>query len=338
MDSRQKIQQMLDHVEGPVPWLEIAIDEALVLQGLGKPVPPEALETILPIDVSWSDRVEIATRVGLDALGIYHWEAFGSTEDDTRPVLHRTPHILKRTDLSRLDIPNVTLEDVYPEVLRAKAAIGDTGLALFVEFATSLEFTLSDMGFENACLQIYDDPGFFGEVMERYAAYAAQLVSIYNRIPEIDFIWIGDDLAYKSGPFFSLDMYRRHVFPFIRKVVSQIEKPWMFHSDGDIAPLMEDIISWGPGAVHPIEGDTDRLLSFKQEYGQRIALIGNLSVDLLTRGSTSAVTHEAQRLIQNASVGGGYGFSSGNSLPRYANLENVFAVSRVVKEFNQGWM
>ena len=326
---------MFDHIKAPVPWVEIAVNEVLIAQDLGKPIPREVLESTQPFDVSWLEKVGFATKVGLDALGIYHWEAFGSSKDKTRPVLHNTPLILKRSDLSKLDIPDITLEDVYPEVHRASAAIGDTGIALYVEFATCLEFAINDMGFENLSMQLIDDPGFVEEVLDRYVAYASNLVSLYNRIPEIDFIWIGDDLAYKSGPFFSPTTFRRYVFPFMRKVVEKIEKPWIFHSDGELGPLMEDILSWHPQAMHPLEGDTERFLRYKREYGQRVALVGNLSVDLLTRGSADEVIRETQALLDGASGGGGYGFSSGNSLARFVRIDNIYAVSKVIKKFNQ---
>ena len=263
MDSKRKIMSMFSRTEGPIPWLEIAVDEALVLKGLGRDVPTEVLNSTLPVDVSWDDKVAFALSVGLDAVGLYHWDSFGSVEDDTRPVLQRTPLILKRSDLTRLEIPLPTREELLPEVLRARAAIGDKGLALFVEFSSCLEFAMGDMGFLNMSENLLDDPGFVEEVLDRYTAYTSALVDIYNKIPEIDFFWIGDDLAYKSGPFFSPAMLRRHIFPHIQKVISKIAKPWIFHSDGDLTLVVDDILKWGPSAIHPIEGSLDDLYRFK---------------------------------------------------------------------------
>jgi len=335
MNSIEKIRCLFEHREASVPWIEIAVDELLIAKEARIPIPAYALESIQPFDISWDNKVAFAKRIGLDALGLYHWEAFGSTKDETRPVIRNTPHILTRSDLPKLVIPTLTLEDVYPEVRRARAAIGDSGIALFVEFATSLEFAVSDMGFINLCQQLVDDPLFVEEVLARYAAYTSSLVSLYNSIPEIDFIWIGDDLAYKSGPFFSPAMLRRHIFPYFRQVVDRIEKPWIFHSDGELGLIMRDIISWGPRAIHPLEGDTARLLQYKQEYGAEVGLIGNLSVDLLGRGSPAEVIKESRALLESASIGGGYGFASGNSIARSARLENILAMSKTLRDFNQ---
>ena len=334
MESKRKIECLFDRVEGPIPWLEIAVDEAVVLRGLGRDVSPALLESTLPVDVSWEDKVAFAVSLGLDAIGLYHWDSFGSIEDDTHPVLQRTPLILNRSDLPKLEIPSPTREELLPEVLRAHKAIGDSGLALFVEFSSCVEFAMADVGFLNLCENMFDDPGFVEEVLDRYTDYTSTLVDIYNSMPEIDFFWIGDDVAYKSGPFLSPGMLRQHVFPHIEKVVHKIAKPWVFHSDGDLTLLVDDILSWGPSAVHPIEGNLEDLCRFKTLFGHRAAVIGNLSVDLLSRGTPDTVAAETERMLAACGPGGGYGFSSGNALARYVRLENIRAAAETLRRFN----
>lgn len=325
---------MIDRIEAPIPWLEIAVDEAIMAIGLGHHVPDSVLSTSLPVELSWDDKVAFAQKVGLDALGIYHWEAFGSLEDDSQPVISRIPKIERRQDLDLLEIPPVSAADLKTEVDRAKEAIGDSGIALFVEFSSCFEFAVADIGLENLCIQLVDDPLFVEEVLARYAAYTTEMVRIYNSFPEIDFLWIGDDLAYKTGPFISPVMLRKYVFPHIQSVVQKIQKPWFFHSDGDLSSIIDDILIWKPQAIHPIEGDAGKLISTKRDYGNRVALIGNLSVDLLSRGTPSEVALRARQLIDSASPGGGYGFSSGNALTRFMPFENIMAVSDVINEIN----
>jgi len=337
MTGWEKLQKAFRHEEGPIPWAEITIDETLVLRGLNKPVAPEAYENIRPIDVSWEDRVRFAKQIGLDTLGIFHWEAFGSIEDDSNPVLSRTPLIHNRSDLRKLHIPTFSLETLTKEVDAARQAIGDTGISLFVEFAICLEFALSDLGFNNFCVNLYDDPGFIMEILDMYTSYSIHLINIYNQIPGIDFIWIGDDLAYGSGPFFSPEIFNRFIFPFIRKAVKQIEKPWIFHSDGNVAPLMDEILAWRPAALHPIEPGAMDIVEMKHKYGQDLGLIGNLSVDRLARATPAELEMETLSLLQSCSSGGGYAFSSGNSLPRYLPLENVLAVANTIQSFNSKW-
>jgi uroporphyrinogen decarboxylase len=203
-----------------------------------------------------------------------------------------------------------------------------------VEFAICLEYAFADIGFENLCVKLHQDPRFVEEVLDRYTSYAINLIEIYNQMAEIDFIWIGDDLAYNAGPFFSPDMYRKHVFPFIEKAVRKIEKPWLYHSDGNIMPLLEDILSWGMQGLHPLEPGAMDIFQMKREIGDRVALVGNLSVDQISRAPQAKIATETERLLRGCSPGGGYGFSSGNAIPRYANTSNLLAISETLAKFN----
>jgi uroporphyrinogen-III decarboxylase len=337
LNSKQKILAMFNRERTPVPWLEIAVDETVILRTLGKPVSADLMETIKPIDISWDDKVSFAQKIGLDALGIYHWESFGSSEDDSNPVLDRYPKIHKREDLKELHIPRYDYEELHQQVIEANNAIRGTGLALFVEFAICLEYVVADLGFENLCLQLFEDPDFVEEIINRYTEYAIHLIEIYNRMPEIDFIWIGDDLAYNSGPFFSPHMYEKFIFPSIRRAVSKITKPWVFHSDGNILPLMDEIISWGPKAIHPFEPGAMNIFDVKKLYGDQISLIGNLDVDDLARAPQEIVVKKVKQLLDSFAESGGYGFSSGNALARYIDLDNLNVVSQTIKDFNKSF-
>jgi uroporphyrinogen-III decarboxylase len=206
-----------------------------------------------------------------------------------------------------------------------------------VEFAICLEYVVADLGFENLCLQLFEDPDFVEEIINRYTEYAIHLIEIYNRMPEIDFIWIGDDLAYNSGPFFSPHMYEKFIFPSIRRAVSKITKPWVFHSDGNILPLMDEIISWGPKAIHPFEPGAMNIFDIKKLYGDQISLIGNLDVDDLARAPQEIVVKKVKQLLDSFAESGGYGFSSGNALARYIDLDNLNVVSQTIKDFNKSF-
>lgn len=319
---KEKMDNAFNHRAGPIPWVEIVVDETIMSKILGREVR------------SWQDRVDFARQVGLAALGIYHWERYGSHKDESREVLHHYPLIKERSDLEKLRIPPVDEDAIISEVKEAKRAIGDSGITLFCEFAFCLDQTIADMGFENFCLKLYDDPEFVREMLGRYAAHIGNLIDLYNRLPEIDFVWIGDDLAYKAGLFVSPALFRRHILPFFQSLAERIRKPWVYHSDGNISEVLNDILALGPTALHPIEPDAMDIYQLKRDIGDKVCLIGNLDVDLIARGSEEEVCREVARLLGICGKGGGYAFSSGNAITKYAKLENVLAIARTIKEYN----
>jgi len=68
-----------------------------------------------------------------------------------------------------------------------------------------------------------------------------------------DAVIVCDDLASKSGPMFSPQIVREVFLPRMRKVASNIKLPWVYHSDGNIAPLLDDLLSLGMNAIANIE-------------------------------------------------------------------------------------
>jgi hypothetical protein len=316
--------------------MEIVVDEPVIAKILGK-LPCNWMpdhEQEIYLDLNWDEKVTFARQMGLAAVGIYHWEPLGSYQVRDRRVISREPLIRSRADLGKLRVPKLTADDLYPEVERALAAIGDTGIALFAEFPFGFDPTVGDLGFENFCFQISDDPAFVVEVFKRYEEHIGNLIDIYSSMPEIDFIWIGDDIAFRSGPYLSPAMLREYVFPVFQRLASRIQKPWIYHSDGNMSLVLEDIIALGCRVLHPIEPECNDIYKLKEIVGDRICLHGNLSVDIIARGTSEQVIDETWRLLAQLGQEGGYIFSSGNSIPYYANVDNVVAMAQTVERFN----
>lgn len=336
LPHKDRIFNAMHLQEGPVPWVEIVVDEVVMAKVLGQ-VPrdwmPES-EAETKLGLSWEEKVDFAHRVGLSALGIFHWENLGSHQTGKFQVVARESMIKSRADLRKLQVPRLTASDLYPEVETALAAIGDTGIALFVEFAFCFDPAISDLGFENFCYQINDDPGFVVEIFKRYEEYIGNLIDIYSEMPEIDFIWVGDDVAFKSGPFLAPETLREYVFPVFERMAARIRKPWTFHSDGDLSQVLDDILALGPNALHPIEAKCNDIYQLKRDIGDRVCLNGNLDVDLIARGTRQQVVDETWRLLTHLSKGGSYMFSSGNAVSYFANVDNVLAVADTIRRFN----
>jgi hypothetical protein len=108
------------------------------------------------------------------------------------------------------------------------------------------------MGFETFSMALIDDPEFVGEVMDRISGWYARVAEEMCKL-DFDFIWAADDIAYHSSPLFSPKTYREVLLPHTSKVAEKITKPWIYHSDGNLLPIMDDLLSQGMNAIHPLE-------------------------------------------------------------------------------------
>jgi uroporphyrinogen decarboxylase len=200
--------------------------------------------------------------------------------------------------------------------------------------ATRLGFspTLMSMGLDAFSVALYEDPGLVQEVLDRYVGFAARTVEVFTDLG-FDAVWCFDDFAYHSGPMFSPKVFREVFAPAARRATERIGVPWVFHSDGNLFPVLEDLLTLGMSGLHPIEPEAMDLAEAKRRLAGRACVLGNISVDLLGRGRPEQVREAVRRAIAVAAPGGGYVITSGNSIPAYARQENVEAFIEAVWEF-----
>jgi uroporphyrinogen-III decarboxylase len=144
-----------------------------------------------------------------------------------------------------------------------------------------------------------------------------------------------DDMAFNTDPFFSPAVFRDLVLPRYRRVAEKITLPWFIHSDGNILPFVDDLLSVGVIGLHPNEKGAVDIREVKRAYGDRACVLGNVDLNLLGMGAPDAVDREVHDLIRDVGPGGGYIVTSGNSLAGYLLPENVLALSRAVQKYGR---
>ena len=168
-------------------------------------------------------------------------------------------------------------------------------------------------------------------MLDRYVAFAERTVTVFCELG-FDLVWCFDDFAHRTGPMFSPQVFRDLVLPRLRRAAERIEVPWIFHSDGNLFPVLDDLLSLGMSGLHPIEPEAMDLGETKRTLNGRACVIGNVSVDLLARGTPDEIRKAVETCMSAGAPGGGYMISSGNCIPAYAKFENAEAMIRTVAE------
>ena len=131
-------------------------------------------------------------------------------------------------------------------------------------------------------------------------------------------------------------MYEEFIQPYAGMVAQAIRKPWVYHSDGNLFPVLDNVLSLGMNAIHPVQPSAMDINTLKEKYGQRVCIVGNIDLDYtLTRGTPEETRAEVKDRIEHIGRGGGYIVSSANSLTDYVKPENSLAMGRAIDEF--GW-
>jgi uroporphyrinogen decarboxylase-like protein len=195
--------------------------------------------------------------------------------------------------------------------------------------------TIESMGLDVFALALYDDPDLVKEVHRRYAEWCVRVVENLNKL-DFDYYWAADDIADTKAPWVNLEMYEEFIYPYQKMVADAMRKPWAYHSDGNLFPVLDGLLRLGMNAIHPIQPSAMDLGKMKAQYGRRVCIIGNIDLDYtLTLGPPEGVEREVKERIAAAGKGGGYIISSGNSITDYCKPGNVWAMASAVKKYGQ---
>ncbi|MGC9349202.1 MAG: uroporphyrinogen decarboxylase family protein [Anaerolineae bacterium] len=329
-----------------VPFLESVVDEPVALALLGRPQPADQIQGELgtgdqPVfrgTLLGSERYEplaLVEELGLDGFGTYLFLRHQGIQEqvDGHYMVHGGA-IKSRADLARIDLPDPDDPALYEPYREFIERYRDTDRALFCFLNLGSDPVILGMGFETFALALYDDPMLVETLFEIYTSWYAQAVVHLCEL-DFDFLWFGDDIAFKTGPYVSPKTFHELFLPHYRRVVEQITKPWIFHSDGNLVPILDDLLSLGMDGLHPIEPEAMDLGELKRRYDGELCLVGHISVDTLSRGTPQEVENLVRDAIRTAGPGGGYIAGSSNSIPYYARPENVRAMQRAIRIYGR---
>ncbi|MBM4161397.1 MAG: nucleoside 2-deoxyribosyltransferase [Ignavibacteria bacterium] len=210
------------------------------------------------------------------------------------------------------------------------------GMGVIGQYGDIFTMTWEMMGFEAFSLAIYENPDLVKILNDKLGELVLSMFEYYAHSDSVDVIWYSDDIAFTQGLLVSPDTLRQYLFPWLKKIgdlAKEARKPFMYHTDGVLWDVMEDILACGVDALHPIEPKAMDIAEVKRRYGERLCLIGNVDVDLLARGTPDEIRNRVRFNIANIGYNGGYCVGSGNSIPEYVKFENYLALLDAAKEY-----
>lgn len=297
-------------------------------------LPGERCTTLEPDE---STDVRVARKLGLDALGF-------QLLTPVSPRLERGPSgayalrggLLTPDNLSRWKegFPDVDDASLYREgEAFVKRYRGE--FALFCRIRLGFSPTLISIG-QQACREYaQSNPDFVREVVSVYGAWMARHIRNLMELG-FDFLWSFDDLADREGPFFTSRQLRDIFLPALLPAAKEIRIPWIFHSDGNLAPVLDDLLTLGMSGLHPLEPGAMDLDWLKREYGKRLCLVGNIDIQhTMTDAGEEDIHRCIDRCMETLAGGGGYIISDANSVPASVSADNIMEIARYIRQVRQ---
>ncbi len=186
------------------------------------------------------------------------------------------------------------------------------------------------MGIELFSYALYDAPAEIERLIEQHNYNALQRAKAFAQAKPCPLFFYGDDIAFKDRAMFSPEVMHRLFYPYLRRLCEVLNEAGImviFHTDGYIMDIIEDLLACGIAGINPIEplagNDIGEL---KRRYHGRLILVGNVDCSqVLPLGTVEQIRAAVLSCLQAAGHGGGLFIGSSSEIVPATPLENILA-------------
>ena len=320
MKPRERVMAALAHqVPDRVPRFEIWIDGLLVELGLTD-IPSAHVNlgqdcVMIPTQTPAGSN---AWQTGVDEWGrVWKEGMYASGVVDTQEDLERYSHP-----------PSYAREHFDDALVRAVQARYPEHCHIYGSHIGPLTAGYMAMGFERFFLRLADDPAFVHKLLADRTRWC---IAMFGQATSLgaEVLVLGDDAASRDGPLLSPHMWREFVLPYHRQIVDAVDVPVIWHSDGNAERLLPFAVEAGFAGFHGLEPAAGMdLAQIKEEFGNVLALVGNIDIRALFSADLNAVRAEIDRCLKQGAPGGGYMIATCNSIFEGLNPQAVAEMFR----------
>lgn len=185
-----------------------------------------------------------------------------------------------------------------------------------------------EVGLEAFSYYLHDAEDVIDQQLEAGMESACKWAEGLPNDDPFDAVFIGEDIAFKSGPMFSPRWLAEHYFPRLKQVISAFHargKKVIFHSDGNLNPIMDDLIAAGIDGLNPIEVQAGMDLADLHKRYPDLIFFGGIDVShLLPFGKPQEVQDAVVKAIEDAE--GQILIGSSTEVINQVPLENFLAM------------
>ncbi|WP_165608224.1 uroporphyrinogen decarboxylase family protein [Desulfoscipio geothermicus] len=193
--------------------------------------------------------------------------------------------------------------------------------------------TYLSMGIEHFSYMLFDDPDLVDAIMDMFSSFSLRVLEVIQNM-DFDVIFVSDDLAFRSGTFISPKHMERFFMPHMRKVAAKIEKPWIYHSCGNINSILDELLTLGMNGISNLEPGPMDIFQLKKDYGNKVCLMGNIDLHYtLSKGTVEETENEVREKIHRVGPGGGYIIATSNGVAAYCKPENIMAMNNALLKY-----
>lgn len=235
--------------------------------------------------------------------------------------------------------PDFTRPELSAHLEDEVRALHDRGFAVQGQMSqTIFELGWELCGMDRTLMDLASEPDFILAVFDRIMTQRLFQARRYAQAG-VDIIRVGDDVGTQKGMMLAPDLWRRHLLPRLTAVISAARAvaPGIavnYHSDGNIEPIIPDLIDAGVTILNPIQPECMDPAVIKRRFGSRLTLLGTIGTQTtLPFGTPRQVAQMVARRMRECAPGGGFIIAPTHSIRPEVPWENIRAFYDAVDRY-----
>lgn len=211
------------------------------------------------------------------------------------------------------------------------------GMGVIGQYGDIFTLVWELMGFETFAFAMFENPELIDLL---YKNIESIILSMFETMVDFDCVgalWYSDDIAYATGLMVDPSFYKQYLFPSLKKIGDLAKRkgiPFIYHTDGKLWDVLDDIVECGVTALHPIEPKSMDIFELRDKYYNKLAFCGGIEVDTLARGSENEVKDLIKFYLDKLPGTCSWIVGSSNSIPDYVNVKNYLTMLEMVHNYN----
>jgi uroporphyrinogen decarboxylase len=241
------------------------------------------------------------------------------------------------TDWSKLDdylarqLPDPRAPDRLEHALPVRHDYGKTKYLYGMFHMLLFERQHCLRGMDNTFADFHLYPQHVQRLLDALTDYAIELVRVWGQWDELDGLLFTDDWGTQNSLMIAPTMWRKYFAVNYRRIFDEVHrfgKQVIFHSCGNVAAIIGDLIDVGVDVLDPVQPEALDLAEVAGNFGGKVEFSGGISDQKLVVMSPQQVRDDIRRTIDmlGARFDNAYLVAPSNSLTPEIPFENLQAL------------
>ena len=297
-----------------------------------------------------AELAEFSRAAGYDAQSQYityeEWgikRSLGSTMPGTSLqqfffTCHPWEHFTEVGQVEKVEMPDLDLPGRFDQAIRSVEHYRDTHLVFgglgHVQWTKAWELR----GMMTFMKDLHTNVKMAETILDKLNDY---YVDVADRLLDIgaEGLSFAEDWGNNKSMFIPPNMWRTIFKPRYKRLFDRAKRRGgfvQFHSDGNITPIVGDLVEIGVDILNPVQPECMDQLEVKRKYGEKITIDTGISVQkTLPHGTVDDVKKEVLHAIEHLAPGGGFIYGTSHMAMYDVPVENVVALYDTCRKYGK---